>query len=647
MTEIRYIASAKLEDPRLTSKRYIVMKNDKITTLCSMTGRNVEIVSVDETLWKIDKVEVPEALQRPPPSSATCATQLVKKVYMDMDDPMSNLSMESGEIESSMNISEGDIITESLFNENAGPSDAVSIQLKDNLPGNQSAAEEVPQTTKYTIPKVKEIQEETISQSIAEHTNPLEILMRNLKSKCEATAHTHEVEKGKPTKQNKETPKIVKDTSAIEGKLEENNSKDRIKLCISLSKLKCQPSQSAREIVAGDLELSDETCDDLEMQNNKTLKDKVQLDKLQKGVECGSHLSQDKSQNSQVNSNTEGNKCAPDVNTTEISPESSKKQKTKRRSQKGKSSKEISEPIATAKNHLYKKTRKKSKDSKPHTTQDRQAKFSELFGDSSSLITPEDLGLALVNVQHEKYVPIFEDTQDAVDVNVEEIGRGQNTSISVDTNGVQNEPLNNTEDKTISKPVDERKKKIKKLDEIKPDSTVEVPTSTEEIPLHIVMPEVTNDKTVISAEVATAPFQTEEMPKSVILEAPTLENLIPETVAKDLDVVKTIIISTGVQSQATNNMELPMTNNTVNLIEVNEEQDMPKIKDTPIHALATSTPYKEIPLVCSQIESDSGDNRLDKNEASIDDQSSVSNVDEQETDVPDIRIFVRRRKMKK
>lgn len=597
-----------------------------------MSGRNVEIVPVDKTVWNIQKVKVPEALQRLPPSGATGAGQLVKNVSMDIDNPVSNLSVESGEIQSGKNTPVGDVITESLLNdyENARPSENISVNVlqKTNTPVNQSAVENVAQSTKYKIPKIKQAQEETVPQSITKDTNPLEMLMSVLKSKCEVSTHTNEhIEKGKPTKQDKETPKFAKATSTIEGKLEENNPKERIKLCISLSKLKCQQPQSAREIVAGDLELSDETCDDSELQNDSpNLKDKARLDKSQKSQQCRSHTSEYKSQNVQDSNNIEVTKCAPDV-LKEISPESRKKRKTKRRSQKPKDSslKEIFEQIGTTKNQSDKKTREKSKDSKPHTTLDRHAKFSELFGDSSSLITPEDLGLTPVNVLPAQYVPIFEDAQDAVDVNVEEIA--QKASTSVEAYEVQNEPLNITEHKMKSKPdksSGERRQKIKKLDEIKSDSTVEVPVSMEEI--------------------------------STVSEAPTLENLVHETVAKEFDVVKTVIISTGVQSQATaNNAELPESNNLEELIEDVEKKDMPKRQDTCIHALATSTPYKEIPIPCFQTvsnsrpeSSNSEDNRLGGNQASLDDQSSVSNIDVRENDAPDIRIFVtRRRKFKK
>lgn len=664
LTEIRNTASTKLEDPRLTSKRYIVKKDDKSTSLCSVIGRNVEIVPVNEAVWNIQKVKLPDALQRQLPSATTCAVQLVKNVYMDIDNPVSNLSMESGEIQSGRNTPAGDI-TESLFNdyENVRPSENVSVDVdeKANSQVNQTAAEIVAQPIKYKIPKMKRVQEETISQSITKNTNPLEMLMTDLKSKCEVTTHTDEsIEKGKPTKQEKDATKFAKATSTIGGKLEDDNPKERIKLCISLSKLKCKQPQSAREIVAGDLELSDETCDDSELQNDSlTLRDKVRLDKSQKSHQYKSHTSEIKSKN-QDSSNIEVTKCAPDVNTKEISPESSKKRKTKRRSQKqrGSSPKEISEQIDTTKNQSDKKTRKKSKDSKADTTQDRKAKFSELFGDSSSLITPEDLGLTPVNVPPEKYVPIFEDAQDAVDVNVEETGKAQKASTCVETYEVQNEPRHSTstiEHKIKSKPDksgSERRQKIKKLDEIKPDSTVEVAISTEEISLY----ETIKAKTITSAEITSASFQTEPTLKSTVSEVPTLENLVPETATKDLDVVKTVIISTGIQSQATeSNAGLPVSNNLEDLIEDIVEKDMPKRQDTRIHALATSTPYKEIPMPCSQIESNSRpesrnseDNRLDGNEASLDDRNSVSNLDARENDAPDIRIFVtRRRKLKK
>lgn len=585
---------------------------------------------------------------------------------MNIDNLVSNLSMESGEIHSGRNTPVGDVITESLFydNENARPREFVSVDVlkKTNSPVNQTDTENVVRSTKYKIPKIKKVQEETISQSITKNTNPLEMLMSDLKSKCEVTPHTDEkktIEKGKLTKQDKKTPKFAKATSTIEGKLEKDNPKERIKLCISLSKLKCQQPQSAREIVAGDLELSDETCDDSELQNDSRLplKHKGRLDRSKKSVQGRFHSNENKSQKVQDSSNIEVAECAPDVNTKVISPESSKKQKTKRRSQKQKVSslEEVSEQIGTTKSQSDKKKRKKSKDSKPHTMQDTQAKFSELFGDSSSLITPEDLGLTPVHVLPKKYLPIFEDAQDAVDVNVEEISKAQKVPISVETYEVQNEPHNTTEHKIKSKPGksgSERRQKNKKLDEIKPDSTVELPISTEEISLH----ETIKDKTISTTDLTSGPFQTETTLKTIVSKAPTLDNLIPETVAKDLDVVKTVIISTGVQSQTTtNNAELPVSNNLEKPIGDIEKKDMPERQDTCIYALATSTPYKEIPMLCSQIESgsrpessNSAGNRLDGNEALLDDHSSVSNLDERECDAPDVRIFVRRRrKLKK
>ncbi|XP_063621111.1 uncharacterized protein LOC134793465 isoform X2 [Cydia splendana] len=94
-TETRSRTSSIFEDPRLSSDRYVKCSEGNKHISQSANANEIHLQPVDTTLWNFEEVQVPKALRLKP---LEISEEHVDK--MDIDKPLSSLSMESGEIRS-------------------------------------------------------------------------------------------------------------------------------------------------------------------------------------------------------------------------------------------------------------------------------------------------------------------------------------------------------------------------------------------------------------------------------------------------------------------------------------------------------------------------------------------------------------------
>ncbi|XP_063378886.1 myb-like protein X isoform X2 [Cydia fagiglandana] len=94
-TETRSRTSSICEDPRLSSDRYVKCSEGNKHISQSANANKIHLQPVDTSLWNFEEVQVPKALRLKP---LEISEEHVDK--MDIDKPLSSLSMESGEIRS-------------------------------------------------------------------------------------------------------------------------------------------------------------------------------------------------------------------------------------------------------------------------------------------------------------------------------------------------------------------------------------------------------------------------------------------------------------------------------------------------------------------------------------------------------------------
>lgn len=232
----------------------------------------------------------------------------------------------------------------------------------------------------------------------------------------------------------------------------------------------------------------------------------------------------------------------------------------------------------------------------------KETKFSELFGDSSSLVSPEDLGLIpAVVAPLEGYGAIFEDAQDAIDMDT-----------------IRSAAFSASIEKTTD----------------------------------IVGKADTGNKTPI---ITVEPYQhnhvlKESAPTESIINQTMYQNLQPELSSKDMNVVKTVIISTGTQPQCTLEHDKPDAE-----LHVMQCVKPTVLQELAVQALATSTPYKiwQQNAVQAEIDPRFSHSRCsnESREASINESPAIPISDTttnaphtNNTDEPDMTIFVKRRR---
>lgn len=409
-SEIRETASSPLEDPRETSKRYIIRFNDKgKTILTTVVGRNVEIKLINRENWCLPKVNVPEPLVNIPLKNDH---EIIKDIYAAIDDVdlVDNLPVQF--VERQEPLDKPNTHENIEMPKNSSLDHKLGDELKDRIQTENST--QVTQN-KYRIPKMKKCDNKVIDVGNVNKN-------KSEDSPCiatEASENTHKEELCKIFAE-KEQPLTFMNTN--NENVEFKNKDLDIDKLISHN---IEHHVSVRGIVEGDLELSDETSDNTEVRHLIVNKTTQHIDNTIKDQEIFSNNNQ--TNNKEISKeikvtppgkprrtpNSNKKESKKDESSKRVSPVSITTSRGKKKNHKQKDLKEAescSKPVQQEK----KMRSKKDKDPKETNTSN---KFKDLFGtDSNSLITPEDLGLAPNKVPTDKYVPLFEDAQDATDV---------------------------------------------------------------------------------------------------------------------------------------------------------------------------------------------------------------------------------------
>lgn len=240
----------------------------------------------------------------------------------------------------------------------------------------------------------------------------------------------------------------------------------------------------------------------------------------------------------------------------------------------------------------------------------KTTKFTELFGDSSSLVSPEDLGLVPTIIAQDNYGAMFEDAQDATDI--------------ADIKAITTESV--------------------EKDKAEMQTNFRLDINSGDIPV-ISQGVITPNQETVSKELAqsAAPNQSS-----------LYQNLQPEIMDKDNHKVKTVIISSGVQPQF---ITAVTEKNSVPIDRSEDLHVMQCVKPTVLQglgmqALATSTPHKPweqnvqldmdpMPTISKYVAHESKDTSVDKTpEINHSDNTNSSQVN----DEPDMKIFIKRRR---
>lgn len=681
-------ASTPLEDPRSHSKKYILKTVDHTPALSTVVGRNVDLKMVDLSKWGINQLQqvaVPTPLTRRPSQGSE---EIIKHVYMDIDNPVSNMSAESGEILSCLedDLHESDSVNK--LGQTHCRTERPDIKAQNNncdklnteVPSKDS--EKVQTSIKsYRIPKIKNSDQSRNPPKVISNKDGKKTSKLQLKIDPNSNSRT------------------VKQKSNIVDKVNISN-KEKNYLSSLKHEKKCKDSLAvSKEIIAGDLELSDETCDNVEIQGKLLLENTSSQMKPFKednteNVEENTSIhtkscSKDKTKNpsseikgfkkdkAEINQNlpvhtknTKGDKIETSENLSHISSKKDKpackeldsiKNETSAQSMQTKSMPIVQNECKTKSKGKKKYVKVNDKveksldnkgkveldsekmdkmeldlgkidevlltsdkieveeapDKKGKLKKDKKTKFNELFGgDSNSLITPDDLGITTVPAQQHStmYIPICEDAQDAVDVNVTEAGKAHIHNLNIlesdSIEGLSTHQIDNSESKPNNKTIFSCKSNTERSQkcESESDICVEEKSTNNECGKDLIPPITENLQ--ISLPIVT-------------------KNQLTPTIEVD-----------SKQEELVNNPKLCM-----NLIHKPEGL---------IKALATSTPHKVLLQDCSENEklpvivepkSNQSNNETSVSNTTADQSSTADTLGPQNNDdVPDVRIFVKRRR---
>ncbi|CAG5035698.1 unnamed protein product [Parnassius apollo] len=631
--EIMNTAVMHLEDPRLTSRKYRVINDNNKEFISTVTGKNVDITPVNKNLWGFEPVPVPKPLLEPPSRYTT--EELVKNIYVDIDNPTSNLSLESGEISDvddyiiSSNTSEHELLEKHAKDSNIAVDNNEKLSnIEKNNDNNYNDT-----ANKSLVHKCKTVKLQNVSETQAKSEAVVSDINSEHTEGNNSTTHRtveNDTENSKRV-EVKSMPQLnVSSKSTIDIKNICNISKEKNERSSDLKLVtKCynELPVSAR-IVENDLVLSDDTSDIIEPKRKVTKKhskSKNKKDKIDNYTEKQKGEEETKKCRNvpKVLTETAAKNKEKSLKVSNKNLETSTEHGKRHRSDTGKSQGNKGSDVDIS------KTSKSEKDIQDRTPkiQEIRTKFTDLFGDSSSLITPDDLGIVSAEKEHkEKYVTMFEDTQDAMDLNIKEIEKVKG-SISKD---VDSEDNGKEECEKIQTRSSKPKFICASVNQCKEGET-----------------QKTNKQSV---------KMTEEK-SSTIKESSDIVNIYENVNAETPNVVKTVIISTGIQPAALcDNSNVFTQPQNVNFL---ENAAKPMINSAP-KALATSTPAKvaqqeqtltdstKIRLPPDSSSAYSDDSRIVETSQTVNDSSDL-NVDRQkDVDTPDVRIFVkRRRKVKK
>ncbi|KAM3962925.1 uncharacterized protein ACR2FA_003023 [Aphomia sociella] len=706
ITEIRSTAAVQLEDPRITNNRYVMKTVNGKKELSTVTGRNVIIQPVDKVVWNIKRVDMPQALVQPP---SPYSEEAIQDGHMDIDNQISNMSLESGEI-LCFDTKESDSTDFVTAKKNTYDKVQLEVEPKKDyiekgpqtakfdenvrgdqqkrrykIPTNKNIYHEVElevepkqdyiekrpqfenlrgdqQTQRHKIPTNKNTYHEVElevepKQDYVEKRPQFAKSGENLRGDQQTQRHKiptnkntyHEVELEVEPKQDhiEKRPQIAKSDENVRGdqqkqrykipKIKNNNAPLQNEISNrSVSKnylhiqseiqgytnddinkrndvLKNDESQQVfknKEMIEVDLELSDDDIGDFISSGpiDASSAEKITGDESIKSQEIETIIDNSKKITKTLELQNENG-------TGSSNSDSSLKIKIKKNPHRShKISKEMPTKEENEQNS-HNKTKPKKCDP---VCKEIKTKFSDLFGESSSLITPEDLGLTSSQVQNEisTYVPIFEDAQDAVDLNLKDCEEEQILSTMPEIQNTETSALTKLKNDEKPKSVTENKKKPKKNLEDNAD-----------MKLHNI------ECSLVSKEQKTE-----------------------DGSVTDTDVVKTVIISTGVQPQYASVInDVTTVEQQTSIQKENNESDVKEVQETPMKALATSTPERELQQRSTDINPKLPELSTNTNESRTTpresqsltlDQSSSSNIlnTENNADAPDLRIFVKRRR---
>ncbi|XP_047526630.1 uncharacterized protein LOC125063944 isoform X2 [Vanessa atalanta] len=595
--EIMNTAETKLEDPRISSKKYILKTSNDSTILSTVVGRDIDMQFVDKALWGIEKNDVPAVLSKPVFDREN--NDLLKEIYMDIDNPELHHTLESGEIDD-FNDDIATNYSKEIDKEHDNGKDELSKANTDSETRNLNISKEEVDTktslkTKFKIPKIKK--PDKMNEKDLAHQEPCDITKKKITDDTSVKNHQHIIQNIELVSDKQYNNKIdIKDNSEPDKAIIDKRTQDIIRT------------------IEGDLELSDEASDIVEFHNDVNKKSN------DNSHESKTILNMDKDSNSTIRNENKSDVTSltpepisskkadtPKSVTKDSLKESSKKRKSKRKTIEQKETHSVTLEQHNEKCHNTKKS--KGKESKKMVSKQTISKFSDLFGDSSSLITPDDLGLNNMQVQPaNKYTSIFDNTQDAVDLSVEDIAKTLTRANKV-----------NAFDSVVDKSQD---KKV--ADFITSNFSVNV----------TVVDENAENKT----EDVQSPLNN------------VYENTKSETLTDGSNIVKTVIISSGIQPECSAESSTSVATPQIHapsLAPITNDVILKKCPLNSIKALATSTPQKCIEHVdVAQRDSfctaPSEDVSASMN---MTNSSSLNNTDAlQREDIPDVRIFVRRRR---
>ncbi|XP_050668251.1 uncharacterized protein LOC126967693 isoform X2 [Leptidea sinapis] len=590
--EIMHTSVIPLEDPRMCDKNYILKtENDKVllSTICC---KDIELKVIDKSVWGIAKVIAPDALRElpAPTTDNDIATDII---YRDIDNANLNMTLESGEITSTEDdilFSKFDVDDKCELSKNQ-TSDThnkkdICITKLNNKEKESRDLSEVSSIRNFRIPKKEKSKEDEIKGKInLENSGTLSIESQNNKSGSFNPKNNNK---------NYDLPRIIAEPN-------KSNSLKNISI-VSISK-ECEQRHKnishgdgdcvmTKSIgtVEGDLLLSDDNdCDDI----TYTTRGYQNGDQ---GNKCVIEVRASKSEISITSNvkNKKENKAEEQINDKrdELKKTTEQKQKSRKKSQDQKSSK-TKEPNKDL-NTIKKTKSKKDKESKKTEI---KTKFSDLFGECSSLITPEDLGIA--KHTENKFTEILDDTQSAMDIHVEKVESSAPSTFYNDIHKNVDIPVTVPSQSTYiaGAQVNVPANKCKNT-----DVSVPVSTSTQEIKVN---PELIYKN--INADVS-------------------------------MNGSNVIVISTG--KQQTCDDELKDNKKIVKHAEPSNNLEQNNV----LKAIATSTPYKEnITFEDLCIEQSSCRALVNEGTKSAESTINTSSVDTC-NDVPDVRIFVKRRR---
>ncbi|XP_022815975.1 uncharacterized protein LOC111349208 isoform X1 [Spodoptera litura] len=583
--EIMAVAAIPLEDPRLSSLKYAVIKVNGKDILTTRVGLNVDLKPIDRSHYGVHPVNVPTALVRRPSTDS-----IISDIYRDVGNPITSLnaSFESGEVR------ETDYECHDIYDipYKQSKCEMQPKQVPNVFPKqtkNVATPASQPNLEKYVIPKIYHNSTTTSTNIDVPMNYPRETVSNNKDIQKKDAAKDSLPRKSLSSEHINEGPVTFPNNNSIQ---KENQSQ------VTLNKM---------AMVAGDLELSDDTSDNVDIHKH------VMQEKVQKTCKSLTNIDKDKKETESLAlsklttvpvvmkpvDDKEIRNTAGDVKNRELES-INKKQKSKKSKGKSKSkemSKDFVESLEANTTHAEKKVKiKKDKEIKPKKNKE---KFSDLFGDSNSLVTPEDLGIPT-------YIPISEDAQDAVDMKID---KAIAASLS---------PLDKEE-----------------IDLVQTHHAIELKETT----------------TVCDVLRATESMENHELPSPIVY-----ENLNPGIDSNDTGVVKTVIISTGVQPGIPFDVNTQVNRHPAHSsmpVDVNSKPTaLEHKKHDNLKALATSTPQKEFTAKAS-IESEVGTMESTSKSDMVKAVLTISNAEPvaQQTDAntdshdaPDVRIFMKRRR---